>query len=185
MSTPYQTPPSIRLIQALAVTGTGIVAGSNLLSTIAAVPSLLHSPAPLLAKQWKSLFDNGLLLVAPCGVAAATGFAYLAYHSASTATLPPGASVWGVRGVKLYTAAAVAALAFAPYTQVFMAGVNGSLKAAAGRAAQGAVGKDLVAAGEGSVHDLVSTWSKFNLVRGFLSVGAVMVGVFAVGEAGI
>lgn len=143
--------------------------GSNLCTTIAALPAFLQSPPPLLAKQWKSLYDNGIGLIVPCAMGAAVGFAYLAFDASKVVG-------WGGSQVKLYVAAATAAFGLAPYTQIVMrSNIKRLTKIASSGTDDGRVGKV-------EVHELVRTWGTFNLIRGFLPLSAAVIGVWAVSE---
>lgn len=44
------------------------------------VPALLDAPAPLLAKQWKKIFDQGKVVAPPMAAISSAIFGYLAYR---------------------------------------------------------------------------------------------------------
>jgi hypothetical protein len=44
------------------------------------VPALLDAPAPLLARQWKKIFDQGKVAAPPMAVLSSAIFGYLAYR---------------------------------------------------------------------------------------------------------
>jgi len=43
-------------------------------------PALLDAPAPLLAKQWKKMFDSGKVVAPPLSIVGAAIFGALAYR---------------------------------------------------------------------------------------------------------
>jgi hypothetical protein len=44
------------------------------------VPALMDAPAPLLAKQWKKMFDSGKIVAPPLSIISAVIFGGLAYR---------------------------------------------------------------------------------------------------------
>lgn len=70
----------IRVAQVLGLTSTAFLAGKTFAASFGAAPALLHAPAPLLAKQWKTLFDADKL-INPVVAAIGTGvFGFFAYR---------------------------------------------------------------------------------------------------------
>ena len=166
------TPTSIRLVQILAITTAAIAAGSNIISSAATVPALLVSPGPLLARQWKILFDKGLVVVVSNVAVSSAAFAYLAYDARAP-------SLSGLQS-RLFVGAAVAAVASAPYTKVVMGGVNSRLiEIAVGLEAADQRAK----VDEGEVRGLVGAWSRLNAVRSVLPLTAAVIGIWAIGSA--
>ena len=50
------------------------------------VPALMDAPAPLLARQWKKIFDQGKVVAPPMALISSAIFGYLAYRGKTTHT---------------------------------------------------------------------------------------------------
>jgi hypothetical protein len=158
--------PTIRAIQAVGITAAAFLAGQQASLTYISTPALLESPAPLLAKQWKKIFDVS------AGVEGATSlllgglFSYLAYREPSTAS----------SSFKLYTTAAVLLPAAIPYTILLMKPINSKLLSKADSLASTAITDTAAESGVDeaeTTHALVDKWATLSLGRALLAaVGA-------------
>lgn len=139
------------------------------------IPSLLQSPSPLLARQWKILFDNGIVVVVPACVASSAAFAYLAYDASR------GLLGWSSPASKLLGGASLAAIMAMPYTAALMPGVNDRLTTLAKKfATEETESKEVQpdVAGTTEVHGLVRQWGKLNLARAFFPLVAAVLGAW-------
>ena len=65
-----------------------IALGKTFAQTVSAIPALLHAPAPLLAKQWKTMFDGDKLLAPIIVLYSSSIFGYLAWRGKVSSTTP-------------------------------------------------------------------------------------------------
>ena len=145
--------------------------GSNIATSLLAIPPLLQSPPRLLATQWKELFDRGKAFVVPLTVGSTAAFALLAYL-ASQKELPHQTAV------QAYVAAALGVFSLVPYTLLVMGSTNDSLYAAGEEvlkqdAAGNTSGKIAI-----DVKAMVQQWSSLNFVRGLLLLGGATAGIY-------
>jgi hypothetical protein len=139
--------------------------GTNISTTIVTIPALLKAPGPLLVTQWKALYDHGITPVVSLAMSSGVGFALLAYQKASS----PVIGVQMQRNV--YIAASAMAFGLAPYTRLLM---WNNIEELERRAKLTSEGKEK----EGT-RQLVETWAKFNLWRGFMLLSSAGLGIWA------
>jgi formate-dependent nitrite reductase membrane component NrfD len=139
--------------------------GVNLGTSVMAIPALLHAPAPVLATQWKILFDNGVIPVVFLALSSSAGFAALALQS----TLRSTTSTFLQRN--LYIAASITAFGLVPYTKILMWGNITELEKRAQTTSRRKEKDD--------THDLVKTWSSFNFWRGIMLLSSGVAGIWA------
>jgi hypothetical protein len=73
-------PTGLHVAQVVGLTTTAFFAGKTFSQSFSTIPAFLHAPAPLLAKQWKTMFDSDKLF-APLAVLLGTGvFGYSAFR---------------------------------------------------------------------------------------------------------
>jgi len=70
----------IRVAQVLGLTSTAFLAGKVFASSFTAVPAMLHAPAPLLAKQFKTVFDSDIYVNSIASVVGTGVFSFFAYR---------------------------------------------------------------------------------------------------------
>ena len=70
----------IRVAQVVGLTSTAFLAGKTFAASFGTTPALLHAPAPLLAKQWKELFDADKLVNPVLSVLGLGVFGWFAYR---------------------------------------------------------------------------------------------------------
>lgn len=109
-------------VSAYSVLAVALAAGTNLSTTIITLPALEHASPSVLATQWKTLYDVGIVPVVSLTMSSAVGFATLAYRSTFTPSLTATGLISHTKR-NLYIAAAVAAFGLAPYTRLLMGDV--------------------------------------------------------------
>jgi hypothetical protein len=152
------------------------------------VPALMDAPAPLLAKQWKKIFDSGKVVAPPMAAISSAIFGYLAYRGMFThaldrtgilTILEPTAS----SGFKLYTIAAILVPSIIPYTVFLMSGINSKLQEKAASLANASLTdadvESGVAQGE-TAHELLDKWAILNLGRSMLPLISTLVAGWAI-----
>ncbi|KAG2165974.1 DUF1772-domain-containing protein [Aureobasidium pullulans] len=162
---------SIRVAQVVGLTASAYLAGSIGSISWQSVPALMDAPAPLLAKQWKKIFDQGKVAAPPMAVISAAIFGGLAYRE------PVGSS-----NFNLYTAAALLVPSIVPYTVFLMSTVNSKLQEKASSLASASLTDTAVESGaaEGeTAHELLEKWATLNLGRSLLP----LIGTLAAGWA--
>ncbi|KAL2870150.1 uncharacterized protein BJX67DRAFT_378682 [Aspergillus lucknowensis] len=158
-------PTSIRVAQAIGLTGAGYLAGNIASYSLATVPALLKShrehdaPLPLIVKQWREMYSAGKAQNPPIAAVTAAAFAYLAWsvHSQSATALTHLAPS---NATTLYSAAAALALAIVPWTLGAMRTTN---KLLLDRAAATWVPTERSSE---QVEELLGKWIVLNGVRG-------------------
>ncbi|KAI9878901.1 MAG: hypothetical protein M1830_010205 [Pleopsidium flavum] len=182
-----EKPTPILLAQAIGITTSAMLSGGILSITLITVPSLLLSPPPLLARQWRLAYSIGSTIAPPLALLSSTAYTYLAWTLSSTPL-----TVNHPRG-EWYAFAAAATVGVVPWTLGVMRGVNGLLKERAGRAeqaegkgARGEIGKgegegevEVEREGEEGTRSLLDRWGTLNLLRGLLPAVGTALGVWA------
>ncbi|TKA78213.1 hypothetical protein B0A55_03771 [Friedmanniomyces simplex] len=163
---------TIRIAQVLGLTSTAFLAGKTFAASFAAVPALLHAPAPLLAKQWKTLFDADKL-VNPVVSAIGLGvFSFFAYRDPNP----------GSRHQILYTTAAALLASFIPYSLLLLGPISAKLEQKAQDLASTSLTDTVAESGmakEETTHVLVDRWATVNLGRTLLSFVAAVAATWA------
>jgi phospholipase/lecithinase/hemolysin len=152
------------------ITQADLAIGTNLSTTIVALPALLRADPSTLAAQWQLLYDHGIGPVVSLALSSSLGFATLAYRSTLTPSLTATGLVSYTRR-NLYIGAAVAMVGLAPYTQILMGSTNKELMR---RATTGAKKEDV-----GDVHALVKRWGHLNFWRGVMLLAGAGMGAWA------
>jgi len=143
------------------------------------VPSLLLSPPPLLARQWRLAYKRGAAIAPPLALLASAAYTYLAY-TLSNAPL----SINHPRG-EWYAFAAVATVGVVPWTVGVMRDVDGKLmERAEGEGVRrkvdaGEVEVEVEGEGEEGARSLLDRWGTMNLVRGLMPALGAVLGVWA------
>ncbi|KAF1353902.1 hypothetical protein BDV97DRAFT_279548, partial [Delphinella strobiligena] len=142
----------------------GLTASAYLAGAIAGIsfttPAILDSPAPLLVKQWKKIFDSGKVVAPPLSIISAAIFGGLAYRE------PKGSAAF-----TLYTVAAVLVPSIVPYTLLVMKPTNDKLNEKAESLATTSLEDAAAEAGvakEETAHGLLDKWITLNLGRSLL-----------------
>ncbi|PPJ53931.1 hypothetical protein CBER1_04599 [Cercospora berteroae] len=157
----------LRTAQVLGLTASAFLAGKTFSASYSTTPALLLAPAPLLAKQWQTLFTRDKLLAPVLSLFSSGTFAYLAYRD----------QTWTKPAI-LYTTASSLLLALIPYTYLLGEPVNKKLeeKARTLKAEEAGVKR------EESVHGLVDTWASVNFGRAVVSFVASAAAIWAAVE---
>ncbi|KAI5243213.1 DUF1772-domain-containing protein [Aureobasidium subglaciale] len=160
----------IRVAQVVGLTASAYLAGSLGSFSFMSVPALMDAPAPLLAKQWKKIFDIGKVTLPPLALVSGAIFGYLAYREPTDSS-----------SFNLYTAAAILVPSIVPYTVFVMSAVNNKLQDKATSLANASLTDVEVEAGaEGeTAHQLLEKWATLNLGRSLLP----LIGTLAAGWA--
>ncbi|KAG9653549.1 DUF1772-domain-containing protein, partial [Aureobasidium melanogenum] len=152
----------IRVAQVVGLTASAYLAGALGGFSVVAGPALLKAPAPLLAKQWQIVYDNGKVMAPPLSVLCSAIFGYLAYR-----------------------AAAIVVPSMIPYTVFLMGGVNSKLQEKASSLADASLTDTAVESGVAqgeTVHQLVDKWLTLNLVRSLLPLFGTLAAGWAIAD---
>ncbi|KAI4723765.1 DUF1772-domain-containing protein [Aureobasidium sp. EXF-10728] len=159
----------IRAAQVVGLTTSAFLAGSMASISWISVPALMDAPAPLLAKQWKKIFDQGKTSAPPMAVLSSAIFGYLAYREPTASS-----------NFTLYTAAAILVPSIVPYTVFLMSSVNNKLHEKASSLANASLTDTAVESGAAqgeTAHELLDKWATLNFGRSLLPlVGALAAG---------
>jgi len=150
----------VRVAQVVGLTASAYLAGALGGISFLACPAILESPAPLLVKQWKKLFDTGKVIAPPLSIIAAAIYGSLAYRASKESA-----------SVVLYTAAAVLVPSIIPYTIIFISSTNNKLAAKEASLAKVSITDTAAEAGvaeEETAHALFDKWATLNLGRSLL-----------------
>ncbi|KAK5125311.1 hypothetical protein LTR85_000420 [Meristemomyces frigidus] len=161
----------IRIAQVLGLTTTAFFCGKTFSQSFSTTPALLQAPAPLLAKQWKTMFDSDKML-APAVVAIGTSvFSYLASREPRN-----------TKHFILYTTSASLLALCVPYTYLLSEPINQKLEQKAQDLASTSLTDSAAEAGvakEETVHQLVDKWATMNLGRTILTGIAALTATWA------
>ncbi|KAL1860942.1 hypothetical protein Plec18167_003777 [Paecilomyces lecythidis] len=176
-------PTLISILEITGILGSALAAGFNISTTYLTIPIII-TPAPglkphasTLALQWKTLYDRGKIAVIPLGMGSAASFALRALLEFKNPSTGPNVASKDSIG-SLFVVAAILAVSFAPYTQIIMGGVNEALwqRAIVAAASSGTSDEQK---DENTVQELIQRWSRLNLFRGIILLGAAVVGSWA------
>ncbi|KAF2101397.1 hypothetical protein NA57DRAFT_34024 [Rhizodiscina lignyota] len=165
-----KVPVGIRIAGTVGITAAAFLAGQSASSSYIATPALLQAPAPLLAKQWKTMWLRGR----PTGVlflAIGAIFGGLAYRE------QPSSSAF-----KLYVTSAALITSAVPYTLALMGPTNKALNEKAESLASASITDAAAEAGvekEQTTHALVDRWAMLNLGRALIAATSAMVALWA------
>lgn len=120
-------PLHVKLLQTAAMTLAAFVGGQTATVSFLTVPSILQTPsASLLARQWRTFFDRGLIMGPGCIMPSSIIFGWLALREPSLRT----------QSFKLYSVASALLLGTVPYTMLLVNPTNAELKKRSDEAAQ-------------------------------------------------
>ncbi|KAK0260572.1 hypothetical protein B0A54_15041 [Friedmanniomyces endolithicus] len=162
----------IRVAQVLGLTSTAFLAGKVFASSFTAVPAMLHAPAPLLAKQFKTVFDSDIYVNSIASVVATGVFSFFAYRDPNP----------GSRHQVLYTTAAALIAAAVPYSFIFLHPISRQLLQRANDLANTSLTDTAAESGiakEETTHVLVDRWATLNLGRSLLCCVAALSATWA------
>jgi len=166
-------PAVVRAAQLVGVTGTAMLAGASVMTTIWAIPALMEAPAPIAAKQWKRIYDGGKIVVPPASILSGAIFGFLAWRERGASN----------SGFGLYTAAAILTPAASiAYTLGIMMPTNDKLTEKATSLSSSTAGEGADEAGvakEDTVNALLDKWATMNLLRGVLIATSAVLGAWA------
>ncbi|KAI4732970.1 DUF1772-domain-containing protein [Aureobasidium sp. EXF-12298] len=162
----------VRVAQVVGLTSAAYLAGAIGSISWQSVPALLDAPAPLLARQWKKIFDQGKVAAPPMAVLSSAIFGYLAYREPTASS-----------GFKLYTVAAILVPSIIPYTVFLMSGINNKLQEKARSLANASLTDTAVESGVAqgeTAHELLDKWATLNLGRSLLPLLGTLVAGWAI-----
>ncbi|KAI6798967.1 hypothetical protein KC332_g14462 [Hortaea werneckii] len=161
----------IRAAQVLGLMATAFFCGKTYSQSFSTTPALLQAPAPLLARQWKTMFDSDKAL-SPAVVALGSGiFTYLAAREPMSS-----------RHFVLYTTSATLLLTCIPYTFIVGEPINQKLEKKAKDLSSASLtdaAAEVGIAQEETVHQLVDRWATMNLGRTLLTGIAALTATWA------
>ena len=130
------------------------------------------APNPLVARQWRKLYDRGSVTASPLAAASALAFGFLSYKSYGTLNHAKA---------ELYALTALLAMSIVPYTLITMARVNGKLMSKAedskALAAEEEIVEVEVPKGQ-STKELLDLWATHNLARGLFPLAGALLGLW-------
>lgn len=166
-----RTPVSIVLAQAVGITSSLYLLGTNVSLSFISCPAALIAPAPLAARQWELIYNKGKALGLPLSLMSAFATAYVAYKQ-DPKSLP----------FKLNLAATILMPGIIPFTLFFIKPVNDRLFAKSAELASASLEDKAieanVAQGE-TVHALIDKWATLNLARAVLIGSGAICAVLA------
>ncbi|KAJ4337229.1 hypothetical protein N0V87_004902 [Didymella glomerata] len=166
-----KTPPGLFIAQALGITASGYLLGSNASLSLIAVPAVMQAPAPLAAKQWYTVLTKGGSYGKPLAIISGLASAYVAYNQ-DTSSLP----------FKLNVAAAVLVPGIVPFTLAFIVPLNNKLEERMRQLDSKSLEDKAVEVGvaeEETTHALIDKWGVLNLARAGLIAAGVLCTVVA------
>ncbi|KAH6633714.1 hypothetical protein C7974DRAFT_177096 [Boeremia exigua] len=166
-----KTPPGLFIAQAVGITASGYLLGSNAGLSLNAVPAVMQAPAPLAAKQWFTLLINGGFYGRPLAIISGLASAYVAYNQ-DPSSLP----------FKLNVAAAILIPGIVPFTFAFIVPLNKKLEARMRQLESTSLEDKAVEAGVAeaeTTHALIDRWGVLNLARAGLIAAGVLCTVVA------
>jgi len=104
------------LAQVAAVTSSGVFAGFTWCLSYAVIPTIIHAPEALLARQWRDQYLHGFYISRPLCAIDGLSWGYLAYAA------PPSSLAR-----TLYVLAALSTASGVPYALTFLRRTNGAL----------------------------------------------------------
>ncbi|KAI4611624.1 uncharacterized protein J4E87_010474 [Alternaria ethzedia] len=161
-----KTPTALAIAQAVGITGSVFLVGSNVSLSVVGIPAAMQAPAPLAVKQWYTIFTRGGAIARPLAAISALATGYLAYHQDRTST-----------PFRLNALATLLLPSIVPFTILVLGPTNNKLMAKKDELANASLRDKHVEqfAKEGeTVKELMDKWASLNLARALLvGVGAV------------
>ncbi|ORY14904.1 hypothetical protein BCR34DRAFT_201939 [Clohesyomyces aquaticus] len=162
-----RTPSGIFIAQAIGLSTSFYLLGQNATFSVSTIPAVMEAPAPLAARQWKKVFDQGKIVGPALAVASTLATGYLAYEYSTSS-----------RAGKLNLAATILFPSIVPYTFALMGSTNRALISKADSLAATALSDKAAEAGVAkneTVHALLDKWATLNLGRAIITgVGAIL-----------
>ena len=185
-------PLHIKLLQTLSITASAFVGGQTATVSFLLIPSILKTrSASLLARQWRTFFDRGLIIGPGLMLPSSAIFLCLAFREPT----------WRTLSAKLYTSAGILLASSIPYTMLLVNPTNAILKRRSDEAEQGDVEAGDVSEEykpqsmgsffsrqhrgaaskpkDKSTHQLIDDWAWLNLGRGVMGTVAGLCGLWA------
>ncbi|CAN9275890.1 unnamed protein product [Alternaria alternata] len=161
-----KTPTALAIAQAVGITGSVFLLGSNVCLSVVGIPAAMQAPAPLAVKQWHTIFTRGGAMARPLAIVSALATGYLAYNQDPKST-----------PFRLNALATILLPSIVPFTLLAMAPTNDKLLGKKDELATASLSNKNVEAfaAEGeTVHELMDKWASLNMARAMLvAVGAV------------
>lgn len=135
------------------------------------VPALLHAPAPLLAKQWRTIWDKTKAAIPAATLVSSGLLGFLAYREDTSSS-----------AFRYYLTAAVLLPSTIPYTAFLMGPINNKLVKKSENLASASISDTTAEAGvskEETTHALVDKWASLNLLKALISGVAALSAAWA------
>ncbi|KAJ5099073.1 hypothetical protein N7532_006074 [Penicillium argentinense] len=166
-------PLGFRVAQAVGISGAAWLSGNIAAISLIGTPAIIQSQKEenvsrgLLARQWKSMYDNGKSQNPPIALCVSSAFLYLAWSVRAGSPLYKKTSI---SRAGLFSAAAAFTLCIVPYTFVAMSSTNNKLLENSESSSEFSDKETL---------GLVQRWTTLNQVRGFLPLVGGFCGIAA------
>ncbi|CAN9248148.1 unnamed protein product [Alternaria alternata] len=157
-----KTPTALAIAQAVGITGSVFLLGSNVCLSVVGIPAAMQAPAPLAVKQWHTIFTRGGAIARPLAIVSALATGYLAYNQDPKST-----------PFRLNALATILLPSIVPFTLLAMAPTNDKLLGKKDELATASLSNKNVEAfaAEGeTVHELMDKWASLNMARAMLDV---------------
>ena len=132
--------------------------------SLSTVPAILQSPQDLILKQWRSVYDLGLM---PGPAAPVLACSTLGYASYAKYIIDPTSAAW--QGLAV---AALGTVSIVPFTWLFILPINTILLGECDKKP----GQHTLT--EAQVRQTIEKWGNINLVRGILPLLSVVFGLW-------
>lgn len=189
LSASPKMPSSIQVAQAVGITTSaflaGISEGLTMLQilliwklgactciTVLGVPPLMLAPSPLVARQWKKVYDLGVVRSPPLALTSALSFSFLSYKLYGTLNQPKA---------ELYALSALLTIGIVPYTLLAMLPTNNKLMRNAEEAEAMTPEEQIMEVKDSerrSTKQLLDLWATHNLVRGMFPLAGSVLGLW-------
>ncbi|KAF2125645.1 hypothetical protein P153DRAFT_298963 [Dothidotthia symphoricarpi CBS 119687] len=166
-----QIPTGLWIAQTVGITASTYLLGATATLSFIAIPTVMLAPAPLAAKQWRSVYDRGILVGPPLSILSTLAIGYLAYNRDRSST-----------PFKLNVTAAAFLASFVPFTFFFIVPTNEALFAKEEQLASASLTDKNVEEGVAeaeTTHALIDKWGVVNLGRAALVAVASVCTVLA------
>lgn len=133
---------------------------------------MLLAPSPLLARQWKTMFDRGKIINPGLSVVSAISYGFLSYKLYRTLHHPKA---------EMYALSAILILGILPWTRLVMWPTNSALFEKYDQMKNLSVQEEATEVGLAkgdSTKELVDKWGAFNLGRGLFPLAGAVLGTW-------
>ncbi|KAI9664043.1 MAG: hypothetical protein M1821_007534 [Bathelium mastoideum] len=187
-------PVAARVATAVGLTMAGFIAGQSACTSYQAIPAIMEAPAPLLARQWKKLYDIGFRIGPTAYIGNSVIIGWLASRGKYAAAkqwqliLPDmangshDAEPISSSAFKLYVTTALLMASAIPYSIIFIKPLNEKLKQRVTSLTHASLTDAGVESGmskEETTHALVDKWATLNFGRAVISTTGALCAIYA------